>query len=320
MTKAAAFFAATVSTVAVLSQAAWAEWPNDKPIEVIVGFAPGGGTDVMIRTLAPYIEKNLPGSRIVIQNRPGASGEITYTALAQAQPDGYTVSSFNLPGFITMQLSRKIGFDPANVEPVTRIVADPTLIVVSRDSPFETFEDLIAYAKENPGALTLGGTGVGGDEHLAMLQIEREADVDMTNIPFNGASEAKTALLGGHIQSMGLNMGEYLSGENERIRPLVQLADERAASLPDVPTAAELGYALQGGSERGFAITHGTPEDIREHFAEAVRKALDDPEFQKTAQALSLPISYLPGDEWKAQLPEKTERLKAIWALTEAGN
>jgi tripartite-type tricarboxylate transporter receptor subunit TctC len=295
-----------------------AEWPADKPIELIVAFAPGGGTDVMIRALAPFIEKNLPGAKFAILNKPGASGEITYTAVSESEPDGYTFSSLNTPGFITIQLSRKLGFDPATVEPVVRIVEDPSLLVVAKDSPFNSLADLVEYAKKNPRAVTIGGTGIGGDEHLVMLQIERDTGADMTIIPFNGASEVKTALLGGHITAMGLNMGEYLSTDNANLKALVQLSDTRSSALPDLPTAKELGYQIQSSSERGFGVNKDVPEEIKRKFAEAVGKALDDPEFQAKAKSLALPLSFMSGTEWSSRLPAKKQSLETIWELTKA--
>lgn len=123
---AAALFAST-------SVAALADWPTDRPIEMIVAFAAGGGTDIMLRTLAPLLEAELD-TQIPVMNRPGASGEIAYTALSQAKWDGYTISSFNTPGFLTMQIERKLRFDPAAICPIARIVEDPGAFIVQAGS------------------------------------------------------------------------------------------------------------------------------------------------------------------------------------------
>ncbi len=124
---------------------AHADWPTDRPIEMIVAFAPGGGTDIMLRTLAPYLEAELD-AQFPVLNRPGAAGEITYTALSQSRPDGYMVSSLNTPGFLTMQIDRKLRFDPADLCPIARIVEDPGTFIVPASSDFQTLEDLVAYA------------------------------------------------------------------------------------------------------------------------------------------------------------------------------
>jgi tripartite-type tricarboxylate transporter receptor subunit TctC len=117
---------------------------------MIVAFAPGGGTDIMLRTMAPFLEAELE-TQLPVLNRPGASGEIAYTALSQAKPDGYTVSSLNTPGFLTMQIERKLRFDPASICPIARIVEDPGTFIVQTGAEFQSLADLVAYAKENPG-------------------------------------------------------------------------------------------------------------------------------------------------------------------------
>lgn len=299
--------------------AALAEWPADRPIEMIVAFAPGGGTDIMLRTLAPYLEKNL-GAQIPVLNRPGASGEIAYTALAQAKPDGYTISSLNTPGFLTMRIDRELRFDPAKICPIARIVEDPGMFVVQDASEYNSLADLVAFAKENPGAVSIGTTGVGTDEHLAMLQLEEAAGIDLTAVPFGGANEAKTALLGGHVTAIGLNVGEFASTEPGQIKGLAQFSTERSNLLPDTPTAAEQGFDVIMSSERGLAAPCDVPEDLRVKLSEAVDKALADPEFQEKAKAQGLALSYQSGADWSAAMPERLARFEEIFALIEANN
>ena len=172
---------ATIAAIltAASAGAALADWPTDRPIEMIVAFAPGGGTDIMLRTMAPFLEAELE-TQFPVLNRPGASGEIAYTALSQARPDGYTVSSLNTPGFLTMQIERKLRFDPASICPIARIVEDPGTFIVQTGAEFQSLADLVTYAKANPGAVSVGTTGMGTDEHLAMLQLEQAAGIDLT--------------------------------------------------------------------------------------------------------------------------------------------
>ena len=298
--------------------AALADWPADRPIEMIVAFAPGGGTDIMLRTLAPYLEESL-GAQIPVLNRPGASGEIAYTALSQAEPDGYTISSLNTPGFLTMQIGREPQFDPAGVCPIARIVEDPGALLVQAGSEYQTLADLIEYAKANPGAVSMGTTGVGTDEHLAMLQLEQAAGIDLTAVPFPGASEAMTALLGGHVTAIGLNVGELVTSDQNSVRALVQFAEERSVLAPDLPTAKEEGADVIMSSERGLAARCDVPEEVRTQLSEAVEAALNNPEFQAQAKDQALALSYLPGSEWTAQMPERLERFRGIFELIEAG-
>lgn len=310
--------AATTVALLATTGAAHAEWPTDRPIELIVAYAPGGGTDIMLRTLAPYLEEIL-GAEIPVLNRPGASGEIAYTALAQSNPDGYTLSSLNTPGFLTMRIGRELGFDPAAICPIARIVEDPGALIVQTNSPYQTMDELVAYAKENPGAVSMGTTGVGTDEHLAMLQLEESAGIDLTAIPFAGANEAKTALLGGHVTAIGLNVGEYVTADHNALKAIGQFSEERSVLAPDLPTAKELGFDVIQSSERGLATRCDVPEDIRAKLSDAVAEVLSNPDFLDKAKQQSLALSYLSGAEWVEQMPVRLERFTEIFSLIEGG-
>lgn len=314
-----AFF--TLPLAAALSigtaTAALAEWPTDRPIEMVVAFAPGGATDIMLRALAPLLEADL-GTQIPVLNRPGASGEIAYTALAQARPDGYTISSLNTPGFLTMRIDRELRFDPAELCPIARIVEDPGVFIVQDSSEFQSLSDLVAFAKENPGAVSIGTTGVGTDEHLAMLQLEQSAGVDLTAIPFGGSNETRTALLGGHVTAIGLNVGEYTSAEPGQFRALAQFSEDRSTLAPDLPTAKEQGFDVLIAAERGLAARCEVPEEIRARLSQAVDTAVNSPEFQETARQQGLSLSYQSGADWSAAMPGRLARYEEIFKLIEA--
>lgn len=295
--------------------AALAEWPNDRPIRMIVAFAPGGSTDVMARAIEPFLEAEL-GAEIVIENLPGASGEIAYTELAKSVPDGYTFSYINTPGFLSMQVQRQLGYDPASIKPIARIVDDPASIVVPANSPFTTLEEFVQGAKDKPGAVSYGSSGVGTDDHLAIILLGTEADAVFTHIPFGGSGETRTALLGSQISSGGLNVSEYAGAETSGMRMLAHFGTERSPSLPDVPTATELGYDVFMTSERGIAAPRAVSDEISARFSAAVQAVLANPEFLKQAEALALPMAYLTGPEWEAQMPDRLARFQAIWDVT----
>jgi len=309
--------AAAVS--AITTGAALADWPADRPIEMIVAFAPGGGTDIMLRVLAPFLEADL-GATIAVMNKPGASGEIAYSGLSQADADGYTISSLNTPGFLTMQLQRELKYDPAALCPIARIVEDPGTFVVQAGSDIKTLEDLVAKAKEAPGAVSVATTGVGTDEHMALLQLEKATGIDLTAVPFEGANEAKTALLGGHVQVIGLNVGEAMSSDPSSFHVLAQFAEKRSTLAPDLPTATEQGFDVIMSSERGLAARCDVPEEIRAQLSESVEKALANPEFLEAAKQQDLPLSYLSGADWTAEMPVRLARFEEIFKLVEAGN
>ena len=303
------------ATIAVSAPLAHAEWPKDRPIQMIVAFAPGGSTDVMARAIEPFLEKEL-GADIVIENRPGASGEIAYTALSKAKPDGYTFSYINTPGYLSMQVQRKLGYDPKSIKPIARIVNDPTAIVVPAASDIKTLKDFVEAAKAKPGAVSYGSSGIGTDDHLAIILLGAATGATFTHIPFSGAGETRTAILGAQVSGGGLNVSEFAGNDTSGLRMIAHFGSERSAELPDIPTAKEQGYDVEMTSERGIAAPSALPENISQTFGAAMKRVLDNPDFQKQAKHLALPLAYLSGADWEKQMPARLERFQTIWNTT----
>lgn len=315
MKKSSLKLALAAASLAATATVAHAEWPNDRPIQMIVAFAPGGSTDVMARAIEPFLEKEL-GADIVIENRPGASGEIAYTALSKAKPDGYTFSYINTPGFLSMQVQRKLGYDPKSIKPIARIVDDPSAIVVPAASEIKTLKDFVEAAKANPGGVSYGSSGVGTDDHLAIILLGSATGATFTHIPFNGAGETRTAVLGAQVTGGGLNISEFAGNDTSGLRMIAHFGSERSAQLPDVPTAKEAGFDVEMTSERGVAAPRDVPDDITQKFSDAMKRVIDNPEFQKQAKQLALPLAYLSGPDWEAQMPVRLERFQKIWNET----
>ena len=294
---------------------ALAEYP-ERPITMIVAYAPGGGTDVLARSFAPYIEKYLGGgASITIVNKGGAGGEIGFTATAQAKPDGYTIGFVNLPNLLSMPIERQTRYTLASFEPLANMVDDPGAFVVHVDSPFKSLKDLVEYSKANPGAVTVGTSGVGSDDHIAMLAFAKQAGVKMTHVPFNGAAPNRTALLGRHITLGSFNVSEAVEFAKEgKVRMLAQMADKRIAMASDVPTFKELGFDVINGSQRGIAAPAGFPADAKKKLSDAIGKAVNDPEFQAQAKKLYLPLAFWPADQYGAFLKKMDQDLRTLWA------
>ncbi|WP_105383099.1 tripartite tricarboxylate transporter substrate binding protein [Neorhizobium alkalisoli] len=307
--------ALAMTALAATASYAHAEWPNDRPIQMIVAFAPGGSTDVMARALEPFLEKEL-GADIVIENRPGASGEIAYTALAKAKPDGYTFSYINTPGYLSMQVQRKLGYDPKSIKPIARIVDDPSAIVVPANSPIKTVKDFVEAAKAKPGTISFASSGVGTDDHLAIILLGAATGTTFTHIPFSGAGETRTAILGSQVSGGGLNISEFAGNDTSGLRMVAHFGSERSPQLPDVPTAKEQGFEVEMTSERGIAAPRDVSDKITQKFSDAMKKVIDNPEFQKQAKQLALPLAYLSGPEWEKQMPTRLERFQKIWNET----
>jgi tripartite-type tricarboxylate transporter receptor subunit TctC len=302
---------------ASLAGAVRAEWPRDKPIDLIVGFAAGGGQDIMARTLAPHLERHLPGARFVIQNRPGAGGEIAYTAVARAAPDGYTFGIVSTPGLVAIPLQRKAQYDLASLVPVARIVDDATAVVVARTSRFETLKAFIDRARADPGGVSAGFNGVGTNGHIGSALVERAAGVKFNTIPYQGTGQSRPALLGGHVDSVFMGLGEYLEFSKDSktpVRLLGYMAEARIKEAGNVPTFREIGLDLIASSERGIAAPRGVPSAIATRLAEAIERAIKDAGFIESAAKQSLLLAYLPGPEWGRRMEVLAPRLAEIMA------
>lgn len=310
--------AAAATASLLLGMPAQAAYP-EKPISMIVAYAPGGGTDLTARVIAPFIEKYLGGgAKIVVVNRPGAGGEIGFTALADAAPDGYTIGFLNTPNVLSMPIERKTGYSLESYDLLGNVVDDPGGFAVHNASEIKSLADLVAYAKAHPSAVTVGTTGVGSDDHLAMLTFQKLTGAKMTHVPFPGAAAVRTALVGRHITLGAINIGEAMqfvqSGSPFRI--LGQMSDKRIALAPEVPTFKEQGFDMEFSSLRGIAAPKGLPPEIRERLVQAVAKAVADPEFQSKAKEIYAPIRFLAPAEYAAAMQKTAEELRAIWKET----
>lgn len=297
--------------------AAHAAWPDDKPIEIVVGFAAGGETDIMARGLAPFIQKYLGGkANLVVINKVGASGEIANAYVQRAAGDGYTLGVVNVPPLLFVPLTKKAQYDPKQLSLLARVVSDPTFLVTRANSPYTSLTQVVAALKDKPNSLTFGYNGVGTNGHLAMLQLQLATGVRLNDIPFNGSSQSKNSLLGGHTDFMFTSLTAVPAPEKEAVplRIVSQFMETRAPAIKDVPTAKEQGIAVVMPSDRGFAAPKAVPAEIQARLQQAIASSLKDPEFLKTASSYASVISYLPGAEWQRSLDASLPMLEALAA------
>ena len=166
--------AAMLSLVCGMPLTSWAAWPDDQTIELVVGFAPGGGTDLMARALVPFVEKKLGGkARIVVVNKPGAGGEISSTYIARAKPDGYTIGFINVPGFVFIPMYKQSTYQTDDLKIIARVVDDPAVLVARKNSKYKTLPDILEALKKDPGSLSFATSGRGTSGHQALLKIEQ---------------------------------------------------------------------------------------------------------------------------------------------------
>jgi tripartite-type tricarboxylate transporter receptor subunit TctC len=289
-------------------------WP-ERPVTMIIAFPAGGGTDVAARLLARVMERDL-GQPVVVVNRPGAAGEIGFTELARARPDGHTIGFINTPTIQTIPIERpNARFRLDDFAPIANVVDDPGCVWVRPASPFRGVADLVEAARQRPGAISYGTSGVGSDDHLAMLHLERLTGARFLHVPFAGGAPVRLATVSGQIELGVANIGEGVPDARQGLlRALGVMAPARWEGAPEVPTFREQGFDLVDGSMRGLAAPAGVPRPILVRLAEAARKAMGDPEFLAGARQLHLPLRYLDPDAYRAELTRMDEEYKALWA------
>jgi tripartite-type tricarboxylate transporter receptor subunit TctC len=301
--------------LAMVAGGAAAAYP-ERPITMIVAYSAGGGTDLVARAIAPYIEKQLGGgAKIVILNRTGAGGEIGFAAIANAPADGYTIGFINTPPVMTIPIERKAQFGPQSFDLLGNVVDDPSNFAVHAESDIRNLKDLAAYARANPGKATVGSTGIGSDDHLAMLMFERAAGVKMTHIPFKGSADVRTALASRQITVAAINVGEALQAikGGAAMRNIGQFSLARTNLAPDLPTGREQGFDIELSSLRGLAAPKGLPPEVRARLARAVEQAARDPEFQAQAVKFFAPLRFLSPAQFEAAIRDGDQQFRKLW-------
>lgn len=307
---------AVVATLALAgAPAAHAAWPSDSPISVTVGFAAGGTTDVMVRTLAPFVAKHLgENASMVVINRPGASGEIAITQVMRAKPDGYSLVIVNLPGYFFVPMHRKSAYTTKDLTLLARVVSDPTVMVTRKDGKVADLKQAIASLKASPSSLSAGHNGLGTNGHLAMARLDAATSTKFNAIPFNGSAQQKTALASNSLDIAFLAASEVPDPDNEAIpvRLLAQFTKIKVQRLASVPTTYELGYPVEMTAERGFAAPNGVPGAIITRLEKAIDAAVKDPEYIKAAHNDAPFLSFLGGAEWTRQIERERKEYEEI--------
>lgn len=271
-----------------------ADYP-ERAITYIIPFNPGGESDVTARFQEPILEELL-GVSVNVTHRPGGGGAVAWSEFQNnAEPDGYEIIGVNIPHIIGQPIQRSdAGFETDNWEIITFFHSTPNALIVPANSPFETLDDLVEYARENPQAVTLGGSGTYSANHLDMLRFEQEADIDLTYIPFTGTGPLPAALEGNHVAGV-FNYTMLGVQMDDRVRVLAVASEERVLALPDAPTFSELGYDIVGGAYRGVAAPAGTPPEIVETLAEAFAEA--NRRITEQQEPLGFVMEYITGEQ-----------------------
>jgi tripartite-type tricarboxylate transporter receptor subunit TctC len=284
----------------MFSPAGAQDYPT-KPVMMQVPYPAGGSTDVGARIVSAIAEKML-GQSVVVINKPGAGGQIGWTELAKAKPDGYYLGYINLPHLPAAILDpeRKATFKAEDIVPLVSQALDPTTISVRPDSPWKNLQDLIAEAKKRPGQVAAGIVGYLQDDEIGYLQFAEAAGVTLRLVYFDGAAPAITALLGKHVDvlfcTVGDNFNQWKAG---KIRMLTIMDKERSKFYPDLPTTAELGFpGVISASTRGVAAPKGLPPPVHAKLLDVFKKAMETKEHIEKLETAGHPVKIMVGDEF----------------------
>jgi tripartite-type tricarboxylate transporter receptor subunit TctC len=282
------------------------DYPS-KPIEIIVGFAPGGGTDLVARALAKGMSAQL-GTPVQVVNRPGGSGVVGFELLAKAPNDGYTMGIITAQ-LITANLRGTMKTAYGDLTNVAMISVDQSAIAVPAASPFQSLNDLLTAAREKPGQLTVANASEGGSYHMMARNLETAANVQFKHIPFDGGPAAILQLIGSHVQSAAIGATEILPHvEAGKARVLAVAGAEgepRFKGLPDVQTTAELGFPVNISTWRALSMPKNVDPTIVAKVSAAVEATLKDAEFLNQMETVKSTVRYLGAEELDAFLVEQ---------------
>ena len=303
---------AVVCSLAFCAGAACAQDYPTKPIRMLVGFAPGGPTDITARLAAQHLSEAL-GQQVIVDNRPGAGGTVSMTSLTQAAPDGYTLSlCANGEMAISPSLRPNLAYDPLkSVAFISRIGASQLVLVVHPSLPAKSVKDLIALAKARPGAINFASSGVGSTAHLASELFKHMAAVNIVHVPYKGAGPALTDLIGGQVQMLITGFsGAAPHVKAGRLRALGATGAKRMTAVPDLPTIGETVPGYEVTSWYGIVAPVGTPRAVIDKLHAVLAAMVRKPEV--SARLVSLGIE--PEGSSPQEFAEQTRREIAKWA------
>ena len=290
----------------------------DKPLKVVHGFAPGGGADILLRTIVPKFSENL-GQPVVVDYRTGAGGNLAMDAVAKASPDGYTLL-MGTPGLATnSSLYEKLPFDPLrDLAPVSLIGSVPNVLIAHPALPAKTVQELIAVAKSQPGGLNYASPGAGTSLHLAAELFKLSAGLDIVHIPYKGGAQAQADVAGGQAQLMFNVLPSALPLiKAGKLKALAVTGPARAESLPEVPTMIEAGLpGYTATTWNGILTTGGTPREIIARLNDALVRAMRTPEMKEALSKIGQDAAWSTPEEFAAFLREETDKWRKVIKAT----
>ena len=298
--------AAGAAAFSAVSRFAWAQTYPTRPVRLVVGVAPGSVPDVIARLIGQSLEGL--GQPFVIENRPGAGSNIATEAVVRAPPDGHTLLLIGSANAINASLYDKLNFDfIRDVAPVAGIVRVPNIMEVHPSVPARTLPEFIAYAKSNPGKISMASAGNGTMPHMAGELFKMMAGVDLVHVPYRGGAPALTDLIGGQVQMLFHDMSSIDHIRAGRVRALAVTAATRLEALPDIPTVGEFVPGFEATAWFGVGAPKNTPAEIIERLNKGINSAFADPNVKARLATLGTALPGSPADFGKF-IADETEK------------
>ena len=305
----------TAAVIALATPAgAQAEYP-ERTINLWLGFGAGGNIDIAARQAQPFLEKYLGNNaKIAVINKPGAAGALMNSELAAAKPDGYTMGLLSLPGVFTVLYGGNYPYTADSYDYLGTITSESYTIFINKDQPFKTLKEMVAYGKENPGKVNIASSGVGSAPHLGLLVFQDIAGVKFNYVPFKGAAQMKSAVLGGHVAGGVTSVSLSVPMHEEGQAIVVGLMrDDRWEKAPSLPTFKEEGYDVEWSATRGIGSPKGLPADIKQKWEMAIQKMHADAAFQKLADRDRMMTLAADGKAFEALAKRQVKMLDKMW-------
>ena len=300
--------AGAVAMPAVARVASAQAYPS-RPVRIVVGFAAGGSSDIGARLIGQWLQERL-GQPFVIENRPGAATNLATETVVHSAPDGYTLLMIGPSSTINATLYDKLNFVfLRDIAPVASTIRQPQIILANPSLPAKTIPEFIAYAKANPGKITMASAGTGSSGHLAGELFKMMAGVNILHVPYRGAGPALTDLLGGQVLTAVIGVsGSVEQIKAGKVRALAVTTTMRATALPDVPTVSEFMPGFEAGDVLGIGAPRGTPPDIVDKLNKEINAGLADPKIKaRFADLGGTPLALTPAEYGKL-LADETEK------------
>jgi tripartite-type tricarboxylate transporter receptor subunit TctC len=284
----------------------------DRPITMVIPFSPGM-YDTVNRVLCKAAEKEL-GQPIIVENKPGSIGVVGMSYVFRSTPDGYTLCPVATGTYIQYPFMMDVPYDPfKDITDICGVFKFSQGLAVKSDSPWKTFEDLIAYAKKNPGKFTYASSGIGGTQHIAMEWIAKKEGIRWRMVPFKSGGDAAMAALGGHTDGFVAGGGDIIPlVKAGKMRFLLGLNDFRWPDFPDVPNMAEKGYGFFALTYIGIAGPKGIPDAIRQKLENVFKVAVKDPTFLKVLKQNGLLPQFMSGEEFTEHWKSRYDEMKKL--------